>query len=458
MKWVRLDNSANIFLAARNQIDTKVFRLSAELDEEIDPAVLQQALDVVFEQYPLFRAVLRRGVFWYYLQESARTPTVVADDAPTVTHLYRFDSRELLFRVLYRGRRISLEIFHALTDGTGSLWFFQDLLTEYVGRRHPEYFDAAGAAQPDPGVKQEFAVDAYTHWFRAGTGRTSFAADAASAAESAAELAGVDPDAAPGPRRRTPRLRGVMRVRGVHSPDLRTRVVEVTLPVQPVLALARAEGVSLTIYLTAVFLGALLAARRPRRGERAMTVSVPINLRQFFPTDSGRNFFATTLLTHHLPEAGTDRPVVLGDICRELDEQFRPTLSRQWLERRIRRLVGFERNPILRVIPRPLKDRVLSLANRLTNRGTTAAMSNLGRVSLPEPVAAHVGRIFFHVSAIRPQFCMISHRDQLTVSFTSPFVETDYHAAFVRHFTGRGIPVTVNVTRVTEGEIAAAPR
>ncbi len=87
-------------------------------------------------------------------------------------------------------------------------------------------------------------------------------------------------------------------------------------------------------------------------------------------------------------------------------------------------------------------------------------MSNLGRVSLPEPVAAHVGRIFFHVSAIRPpQFCMISHRDQLTVSFTSPFVETDYHAAFVRHFTGRGgIPVTVNVTRVTEGEIAAAPR
>lgn len=115
--WVRLDNASNIFLAARNEVDTKVFRLAAELDEQIDPVVLQEALDLVYAQYPLFRAVLRRGVFWYYLLESQRAPVVAPDVQPSVTHLYRFDSRELLFRVLYRGRRISLEVFHALTDG-----------------------------------------------------------------------------------------------------------------------------------------------------------------------------------------------------------------------------------------------------------------------------------------------------------------------------------------------------
>lgn len=453
--WVRLDNAANIFLAARNQIDTKVFRLSAELDEDVDPVVLQQALDRVYAQYPLFRAVLRRGVFWYYLLESDHTPTVLADLAPPVTHLYRFDSRELLFRVLYRSNRISLEVFHALTDGTGSLWFFQDLITEYVGLRHPE--DFADVPPPSPvAVKQEFTVDAFTHWFRTKTAEVPFVEDATGAVESASELL---PEAAPStsePAVGTPapvaRPRGVVRVRGTHTLDLRTRVVELSLPTRPVLALARAEGVSLTIYLIAVFFAALRSVRAPRVGERTMTVSVPVNLRQYFPTESARNFFATTVLAHPVPEVDTD----LGDLARELDRQLQLLLTRESLERRMRRLISFERHPLLRVIPRPVKDRLLSLINRLSNRGITAAMSNLGRVTLPEPVSARVGRLYFCVSAIRPQFSMISHGDQLTISFTSPFVETDYHAAFVRHLTAHGVPVSINATRVTAAELGAS--
>lgn len=444
--WVRLDNAANIFLAARNEIDTKVFRLSADLDEVVDPVVVQQALDRVYVQYPLFRAVLRRGVFWYYLQQSDRTPVVLEDRAPSVTHLYRFDSRDLLFRVLYRGHRISLEIFHALTDGTGSLWFFQDLLTEYVGLRHPDEFE--NVPPPDQEViKQEFTVDAFTHWFRHRPAARAFVEDATSAVESASTSLGTEhPASGVG---RTPRLRGVVRVRGVHTPDLRTRVVELSMPTGPVLALARAESVSVTIYLIAVFFTALSSVRPARVGERVLTVSVPVNLRQFFPTESGRNFFATTRLAYPLPV----EPADLGRICHELDRQFQPLLSRRSLEPKVRRLIGFERHPVLRVVPRPVKDRLLSLVNRLSNRGITVAMSNLGRVTLPEPVRAHVGAIYFHVSAIRPQFSVISHGDRITVSFTSPFVETDYHAAFVRHFTRRGIPVTVNVTRVTAEEL-----
>lgn len=445
--WVRLDNAANIFLAARNQIDTKVFRLSAELDDIVDPLILQEALDRVFAQYPLFRAVLRRGVFWYYLQESTRTPTVHKDLEPSVTHLYRFDSRELLFRVLYRGHRISLEIFHALTDGTGSLWFFQDLLTEYVALRHPEDFPVIHPAPK--GVKQEFTGDAFTHWFRNKTAAVAFVDDATSAVESAAWQVDHESPATGPASQRAPRLRGVVRVRGMKTPDLRTRVVELSLPTAPTLALARAEGVSLTIYLIAVVFAALRSVRTPRVTDRVMTVSVPVNLRQFFPTESGRNFFATTRLAHDLCTPGDD----IGAICRELNSQFQPLLTRDSLENKMRRLIGFERHPLIRVVPRPLKDRLLSLINRMSNRGITVATSNLGRVRLPDPVRRHIGRLYFHVSAIRPQFSVISHEDHVTVSFTSPFVETDYHAAVVRHFTSRGVPVEINSTRVTAEEL-----
>lgn len=455
--WVRLDNAANIFLAARNEIDTKVFRLTAELDEQIDPDVLQEALDRVYAQYPLFRAVLRRGVFWYYLQESNRWPVVAEDVAPSVTHLYRFDSRELLFRVLYRGRRISLEIFHALTDGTGSLWFFQDLLTEYVGLRHPEEFEDV-TRFPQADVKQEFAVDAFTHWFRAATGAVPFGEGASDAVESASALIPAEPpalrehdDQLAGGRRDSGRR--VVRVRGTYTPDLRTRVVELSMPVQPMLALARAEGVSLTIYLTALFFESLWSVREPHRPARTMTASVPVDLRQFFPIDSGRNFFATTLLEHTLADSSDADS--LSAVCRDLNLQLQSLLTHENLEQRIRRLINFARHPVLRVIPRPFKDRILTIVSWFNNRGITVAISNLGSVTLPDPVSSHVGRLYFHVSAVRPQFCAISHGDQLTVSFTSPFVDTDYHAAFVRRLTDRGVPVVVNVTRVTPDELEA---
>ncbi|MPN33023.1 hypothetical protein SDC9_180506 [bioreactor metagenome] len=92
--------------------------------------------------------------------------------------------------------------------------------------------------------------------------------------------------------------------------------------------------------------------------------------------------------------------------------------------------------------------------NRLTNRGITVAISNLGRVALPAPADPHVGRVYLHVSAARPQLSAISHGDVLTVSFTSPYLETDYHAAFVRHLTGRGVAVRVNTSRVTAQELS----
>ena len=130
--WVRLDNASNIFLAAMSRKDTKVFRFSAELSETIDPDILQQALNKVYDQYLLYHSVLRRGLFWYYLEESDLRPIVQLDTNPSCEALYHFDKRELLFRVIYWKKRISIEVFHVLSDGTGALWFLQDLLKEYI--------------------------------------------------------------------------------------------------------------------------------------------------------------------------------------------------------------------------------------------------------------------------------------------------------------------------------------
>ncbi|AXE39486.1 alcohol acetyltransferase [Acidipropionibacterium virtanenii] len=427
--WVALDNASNIFLAARSEIDPKVFRISAEMDDDVDPELLQRALDETYDDYPLYHAVLRRGIFWYYLQDSDLRPAVGPDAQYPCAPIYQADRRNLLFRVMHHRRRIILETFHALSDGTGALWFITDLLDAYCRLCHP--------GDPVPPVKnahpvQGLSTDSFAHYFR-GRGPVG-----------------------PAPGGRTPRHplgRHVQRVRGTRTPDDRTRLVELTMPAADVLALARAEGVGLTVHLTALFLESVRRATPATRRAPVMTASIPVNLRQYFPSASARNFFAAIRVEHDYRAADNS----VAAVARDLESQFRPRVTPEALHHKLHKLIRFERMPLLRIVPSTLKNDILKGINQGNNRALTVAVSNLGRVALPQPAESHVGRMLFHTAAVRPQFCAVSHAGQLTVSFTSPFVQVGHVREFARLLTAAGIDVTVAMERVTEAEISGAP-
>ncbi|WP_087004560.1 alcohol acetyltransferase [Brevibacterium yomogidense] len=477
--WVRLDNASNIFLAARSDSDPKVFRVSAEMDHDVDPLLLQAALEETYDRYPLYHAVMRRGVFWYYLQDSSLRPVVTPEEEHTCAALYQVDRRNLLFRVVHHERRISLEVFHALSDGTGALWFLTDLLDSYVRLRHPEPLEPGESDPEAPAADQldtpeqasdlhadpsEAAADAlgltpdsFAHYFRRHRRKDAKADDPPTSENGPAPQNTPAPEAAPTPQpsrrpaglgRRT--VHGVHRVRGTRTPDNRTRLVELSMPATQVLSLARAEGVSMTMYLTGLFFEAVRLSSGGLGRSQTIAASVPVNLRQFFPSNSPRNFFATVRVEHTYGQ-GDDS---LGAICRGLEEQFRPEATPEALERKLRRFIRFERMPLLRILPRGIKDVILGLVNVANNRGLTVAVSNLGRVALPEPAESRVRRMMFHVAAVRPQFCSMSHDGILTVSFTSPFTETDHVREFARMLAVGGVDVSVAATRVTEDEVA----
>lgn len=458
--WVRLDNASNIFLAARSAADPKVFRLSAEADHDVDPRLLQEALDETYDRYRLYHAVLQSGLFWYYLQDSDLRPLVTADEQHTCAPIYQAGRRNLLFRVVHHRRRISVEVFHALSDGTGAAWFLSDLMNAYIRRRHPDsdrdppLEGTSGADEAPAEPAHGLSIDSFEHYFRR-RHQSPASGSAFSRAARAATLTLDDSSQSPADRWRISRLRRpaekkVHRVRGTRTPDNRTRAVELTMPTDAVLGLARAADVSLTMYLTALFFESIRISSGGLGKARTLAASLPVNLRQFFPSTSARNFFATVRVEHTYGQGEDD----LGSICKQLESQFLPQATHEALEKKLRWFIRVERMPGLRIMPRPLKDVILGLVNRHSNRGLSVAVSNLGRMSLPEPAESHVGRVLFHVSAVRPQFCATSHAGLLTVSFTSPFVETDHIRKFTRMLTSEGIDVTVAAERVTEDEIA----
>ena len=52
LRWVRLDNAAKIYPAARRKNWSNVFRQSVTLRDDVDTDILQAALDVTVKRFP----------------------------------------------------------------------------------------------------------------------------------------------------------------------------------------------------------------------------------------------------------------------------------------------------------------------------------------------------------------------------------------------------------------------
>ena len=83
--WYRLDTAALIFPAIARQDWCNTFRFSANLNEAVAPDILQQAVNDLEARFPTFFVALRKGVFWYYLEQSSEHVKVQPDYAYPLT-------------------------------------------------------------------------------------------------------------------------------------------------------------------------------------------------------------------------------------------------------------------------------------------------------------------------------------------------------------------------------------
>ena len=131
-KWYRLDTAALIFPAIARRDWSNAFRVSATLTETIDPDIVQQAVNDMRHRFPSFFVTLRKGFFWYYLEESHLRVKVQEDYAYPLTFMSRRELRQNCLRVLYYNNRIAVECFHSVTDGRGGSVFLCNLAAHYL--------------------------------------------------------------------------------------------------------------------------------------------------------------------------------------------------------------------------------------------------------------------------------------------------------------------------------------
>jgi len=408
-KWSRLDNAAKIFPANSSARDSKVFRFFCELREPVDPEVLQSALDQTVQEFPFYCSVMKRGLFWNYLEDSSLRPAVGPEDQPPCLALYSPNRKGLLFRVLYYGRRINLEIYHALTDGTGAMQFLCTLVHRYLLEKHPGAFSDPPPKLAYTASRSELWDDSFQKYY----------------------------EKPPRPRPSLPK--SAYHLRGERLPDNRLSVVEGHMSVEALLARARERGATVTELLTAVLIRAVHEQMRLRDRSRPVSMTVPVNLRNFFPSESARNFFTTISVDYDFSR----RPEDLDAVTAHVHRSFRENLTEQRLQARMNALCALEHNIPLRLVPLLLKDRILYAAARLADRQATATFSNVGKVSMPEEMAPYIHLFGAFTSPGKLQASVCSFQDRYVICFAGPFRSRDVERAFFRQLARMGIDVEV---------------
>ena len=258
--WRSLDNAAKLFSAASSPKDTRVFRFYCELKEEVEENVLQEALDQTIEKYPVFLSVMRKGLFWHYLEKSELRPIVRKEYKEPCSSLYVRDKKTLLFEVTYYKKRINFEVFHALTDGTGATEFLRELVKNYLYLIHEEDLEPVELSNQYLTVKDQ-EDDSFSRYY--------------------------DPDF---PRKKKKKIRAVQIKKGGKGYE-ELQINEASMSVKELLGIAREKKVSMSVLLTAAFICAIHEEMSRMQEKKPVILMVPVNLRKIFPSDSMLNFF-----------------------------------------------------------------------------------------------------------------------------------------------------------------------
>lgn len=404
-KWRKLDNAALAYPALTGKNHTRVFRFYCQLKESVNEEILQKALDITMDKYPLFQAVLRKGLFWFYLEHRELRAMAQKENKPPCSRLYIPDKKALLLEVSYYKNRINFEVFHALTDGTGAMHFLQELVQNYLILAYPDR--KLGRIPVDETITaKDREEDSFSQYY-------------------SSEL----------PKGKKQRIRAA-RIRGEKLTHDEMNVTEVVIPVKETLAKARSMGVSITVLLTAMFLCAINEELSGNSRKQPVRLLVPVNLRNYFPSQSMANFFGCIEVGYRFTEE-----TKFEDVLQGVKEQFETELVKEKIAMRMNDYVRLEKNPFLRAVPLEIKKQALMVGGNLDKRSITAVYSNVGIIRFPEEYREYIDRFGLLASTNTMQLCSCSYENEMVLGFTSKIAGRSIERNMQRMLKEADIPV-----------------
>src|SRR5699024_10315634 len=311
------------------------------------------------------------------------------------------NNNDYLVRVLYYKHRISVEIFHSLTDGYGAIEFLKSLIYQYLILQGEKLTDTHDVLFPNAAPNKyeiedgfEKHVQSYKH---------------------------------PQAREQT---ETVFQIKGTPFDPPGVNVIHGVMQASKVNKFARQLGSSVTGLISAILIHAIYEETlKYGRSNEKIIIALPVNLRQQFPSLTLRNFFSVINVGSYVNDVTT-----LQNILETVSNQLRMKTTKEALQIEIDRYVQLQKRLSAKLTPLHLKYLAMRYGfYHFGERAKTTTISNLGNLKLPESMKPHVERmeVVFYPTRKSPINCGIcTLNNKLTITFARSIFETDIIKSF----------------------------
>lgn len=416
--WFKLDNAAKIFPGQNSRSWSNVFRLSVELKEEVDPMVLNKALNNTLKRFPCLNVKIKSGFFWYYLETNPNKAKVNPD---VKNYCYRINFKEnggFLFRVYYHAKRISIDVYHAITDGYGCTVFISTLTAEYLRLKHGVNIPKGKfvLSLSDKPTDDEMS-DAYLRF-----------------ANSKAKYNRRD--------------KVVYHAKGTKLPTHLCNYTVGIMSFKQLHAVTKSYGVTVTEFFAALLMYIHYKKQIAQcKKQREVSVQIPVNLRKFFDTNTLRNF-VLCLRVKIDPNKGE---YTFEEMLKLVSLQLRLADTEKEVNSMMTQNLKIERNKAAKIMPLFVKNLSVRITFLITGEQTTSSLiSNIGLVTLPEEMQPYVDNYTFFTGPgiLNGARCaVITYGDKLCFTFSNCYEESDIEREFFTTLVKMGIHVKIESNR-----------
>ena len=395
------DMSSILYLALARKSHSNIYRFTMTMSETVDMNLVSQAADLIHDRFKVFMCGFKSN-FFHDIQTYTNDRIQVIKDTQKLKILSKKEIRQCPARILVKDNLLSIEFFHALTDGYGAVAYISTLTAEYLKLRYhthiPVKYPVMNVVDE---IKDEELRDEYL----------SFKADKAS------KLNKVYAYQLPRENRKESEI----------------RTFDQVLSLSELKRISKVHEVSPTAFLSQIMAETFMKHQiRHKSSNKPVRIMIPVNLRGFHPSTTFRNFIETI----HVTMKPDDLKKELKERCEQFKTEMKSQLNTEYLSGLARAHVDAQSSWVFRMLPRSLKYLGFKLGYSFFGESnSTMTFTNLGVVNLPEEMHSYVQKIDCYLSprALSPYNCaMIAYKDTVSLNFSSFNKKTDVEEAFFK--------------------------
>lgn len=416
-EWFKLDNAAKIFPGQNTSTWSNVFRIGVQLKQDVQIDMLNEALKNTLKRIPCYNVKIEPGLFWYYFKKN---PNALMARPDVKNYCYRINFKEndgFLFRLFYIGKRVSIDVYHALSDGHGAVVFMSTLIGEYLRLQGEKVSYNSFVLNTADMPKMSEVEDSYTRY-----------------ADSKAPYDRGD--------------KWVYHAAGSKLPRHMCNYVTGIMSFSQVNAVVKSYGVTVTEFFAALLIYIHYKKQlKESKKQKEVSAQIPVNLRKAFPSETLRNF-VLCLRVKIDPNLGE---YTFEEILRSVSLQLKLNNDPKKENSLMTQNMKLERNPVTKLLPLGIKNLGVGISFLITGEQTTTTLlSNIGKITLPEDVSKHIDYYTFFTGPgkLNGARCgAITFEDKLVFTFSNCYEESDIEREFFTFLVRLGIHVKIESNR-----------